>query len=331
MKKRVLLIAIIAIVAMIGTVAFVACDKEKSNNPLVPPEPATYRFVMPDGTPALAGASFLGGLNVEGENGIHRVNGEIVAATSIQTEMGGEKADILIAPTNLGATLIKRGAPYKLVSVAVEGSLYIIGNPDKVDGRTEITLNDLRGKRIASIGQNNTPDKVFRYIIDHTDVIDYSDFEVEFVADGPAAKVALMRENNPCDFALVGEPAATAFGTPNGGGFSARLDLQTLWHGVGNELNFPQASLFVKTALANDTQFINQLLAALNANVDWVKSNASEVAQYMKNKGSATAFPAPSIPRCGITVLRADTQSVQQSISSYLTLMTGQDGWDVIF
>lgn len=328
-SKKMLLILAIALVAVIAMTSLVACNDDNDNND----KNHTLRFVMPDGTPALAGATFLD-TSVElknAEGGINSVSGEIVATTAIQTEMGSGKADALIAPTNAGAALIKKGADYKLVAVAVEGSLYVVGKPDKTANGTSITFDDLKGKRIASIGQNNTPDKVFHYIIDHTEGIAYSDFEIEFVADGPAAKVALTRENNPCDFAIVGEPAATAFGTPNGGGFSARMDLQQKWQDCGFEYNFPQASLFVKSEYANDNVFIENLLTKLNENITWIKANASDVAQFMKDKGSTTTFPAPSIPRCGVTVLRTDSQEVRDLIVDYLELMTGSNEWNMIF
>lgn len=317
---------VVAILLLMTMVMFTACNDK-----------GDLRFVMPDGTPALAAMSLLGETtNLGGYN----VSAEIVASTAIQTEIGGEKADIIIAPTNAGANLISKGANYKLVSVMVEGSLYLIGNPAKVGGNTTITLDDLKGKRIASIGQNNTPDKVFKYIIDKTegvtyddanDIITFSDGQtatIEWCADGPAAKVALLRENNPCDFAIVGEPAATAFGTPNGGGFSARMDLQAMYKTVnGNDANFPQASLFVKTSLTKDKKFMSALLNALSENRDWVIANPSEVTATIQAKGSSTTFPAPSIPRCSIVVNKADNTATQEAIITYLSLMIPAVNW----
>ena len=317
---------VVAILLLMTMVMFTACNDK-----------GDLRFVMPDGTPALAAMSLLGETtNLGGYN----VSAEIVASTAIQTEIGGEKADIIIAPTNAGANLISKGANYKLVSVMVEGSLYLICNPAKVGGNTTITLDDLKGKRIASIGQNNTPDKVFKYIIDKTegvtyddknDIITFSDGQtatIEWCADGPAAKVALLRENNPCDFAIVGEPAATAFGTPNGGGFSARMDLQAMYKTVnGNDANFPQASLFVKTSLTKDKKFMSALLNALSENRDWVIANPSEVTATIQAKGSSTTFPAPSIPRCSIVVNKADNTATQEAIITYLSLMIPAVNW----
>lgn len=335
MKK--IVISLVAVLLTLSLFAFVACDKPADDN--TPTSKGTLTFVMPDGTPALAAAKLLGTTEIGG----YTVSTEIVAANTIQTQIGGEKADIVIAPTNAGAALIKQGAPYKLVSVAVEGSLYLIGSPSKVGGESTIVFNDLKGKRIASIGQNNTPDKVFKYIVDNTVGLTYDDendkiiFEdgaeaqIEWCADGPAAKVALMRENNPCDFAIVGEPAATAFGTPNGGGFSARMDLQALYRGIGNKMiNFPQASLFVKTELTTDAEFMSALFKALEDSKAWVVANPADVTALLQEKGSTSTFPAPSIPRCSIVVTKVNNNAVRESIVTYLGLMVPAVNWSTV-
>lgn len=346
MKKLATLVVAVLLVATLFT--FVACDPVNTpdnngggnngggnNGGDDPISKGNLRFVMPDGTPALAAAKLLGSTTIDG----YQITTEIIAATAIQTEIGGEKADIIIAPTNAGANLINKGADYKLVSVMVEGSLYLIGSPAKVGGNTTITLDDLKGKKIASIGQNNTPDKVFKYIIDNTagvtyddtnDIITFSDGQtatIEWCADGPAARVALSRENNPCDFAIVGEPAATAFG--KSGGFTAQMDLQAMYKAVnGDDKNFPQASLFVKTSLANDADFMASLLKALEDSRDWVVANAPEVTTLLQSKGSTSTFPAPSIPRCSIVVNKADNADTKQAIIDYLALMIPAIEWE---
>lgn len=122
----------------------------------------SLRIAVPDGTPALTIARLfsdntsIGGITM---------NYEIIPASTVATEIGSGRADIIIAPVNAGANLIKNGANYRMVSTAVEGSLYIVGHPNKVDGRTEITLDDLKGKIVACIGQGGTPDLVLKYVL----------------------------------------------------------------------------------------------------------------------------------------------------------------------
>lgn len=45
--------------------------------------------------------------------------------------MATKASDVVIMPVNAGANLIRQGADYKLVSIAVDGSLYVVGNTEK--------------------------------------------------------------------------------------------------------------------------------------------------------------------------------------------------------
>lgn len=322
---------VLALVLVLGMLVGVLCacnpnkDKDQQKPDVNPVNTQKLTLAMPDGTPALAAAKFLGNEKpvIDASSIRYEIEASIVAPSAIAGQMAAGQADLIIAPTNLGASQIKQGADYKLVSVAVEGSLYVMGRP--VEGKDGLTLDDLKSKKIASIGQNNTPDKVFRYIIDNTDGISYEDFEVQFVADGAAAIAALNAAVDACDYAIVGEPAATVLASK---GFSARLDLQAEYKRVTNsESNFPQACLFVKTSLANDREFVSALLEELSVSVDWVKANAQSIGEYMKDHGSASAFPAGSIPRCAICATSAEDPQVQTAVRAYLSLMVPNVNW----
>jgi hypothetical protein len=318
MKKTILMLTIIVAI-LTATLGFSACNDDV--------EEKTLRVVAPDGTPALAMAR----LNSDNKTlAGYEMTYEIVASATISTEMTGEKADVLIMPTNAGATLIKKGAPYKLAAVSVEGSLYVVGAEGSGENGA-VTFADLKDKKIVSIGQNNTPDKVFRYIVDHTDGVSYSDFTVDFVADAAAAKAALIRENEPYDYAIVGEPAATAFGSSaiyanENKKLSHRMDLQKAYKAAtatdtfSGYDSFPQASLFIKTSLLSDTTFVNELFAALEASRNWVIANPASVTETLKANGSTAAFPAVSIPRCAVVVKKASDN--KEYIKSYLELMS---------
>ncbi len=117
------------------------------------------RFSAPEGTPALAMLTLA--TNNQKING-KTVEYEVVSPSNIASEMAAGKSDIVIMPVNAGANLIRQGKDYKLVSVAVDGSLYMVGNT--ADGG-EISFGDLVGKKIACIGKSATPGLVFRYVM----------------------------------------------------------------------------------------------------------------------------------------------------------------------
>ena len=290
-KAALMLVIAAALIAALA-VGFAACDPKDET-------PGALRVAAPEGTPALAIA------RLKTDNATlagHAMTYEVVSPSLIAAEMSGGKADVVIMPVNAGANLIRQGADYRLISVAVNGSLFMVGSTD--DGGA-IERADIAGSKVACIGQGATPGLVFEYVMrsmgleivaaDKTP--DENQVAVQYVADGPAAKTLL--ENDTVDFAVVGEPAATTF--KNALKLNAELDMQAEWKDATGEETYPQAGLFVRTSLAADAEFTSALFDALAASKEWVNSNPSEVGAFMKaNLYESAAFPAPSISRCAI-------------------------------
>jgi len=327
--KRFIIIFLIVLLIFTQLFSLIGC---KGNND------TELQFVLPDGTPALSVAQLLG-KRIQMQD--YYVNTHIVSTTELQTQIGGEKADIIVAPTNLGASLINKGADYKCVAVLVEGSLFLVGKPISAN-RTTIDIEDLKNKSVVSIGKGNTPDKVFRYIIENTNGVNYdnnnsklifsdgAETKIEFTADGAGAVVALSRENNPCDFAIVGEPMATILGQSAKGGYSARMDLQELYKEISGDDNYPQASLFVKTYLCNNQNFLEELFVEIENSQEWVFQNTNEIKSVLSTGGSTTTFPLPSIEKCAITLKKANNENVQRMIKDYLKLMIPNIDWEAV-
>lgn len=290
--KAALMLAIAATLIAALAVGFAACDPKDET-------PGALRVAAPEGTPALAIA------RLKTDNATlagHAMTYEVVAPSLIAAEMSGGKADVVIMPVNAGANLIRQGADYRLISVAVNGSLFMVGSTD--DGGA-IERADIAGSKVACIGQGATPGLVFEYVMRSMELeivaADKTPGEnqvaVQYVADGPAAKMELV--DGKVDFAVVGEPAATTF--KNALKLNAELDMQAAWKDATGEETYPQAGLFVRTSLAADAEFTSALFDALAASKEWVNSNPSEVGAFMKaNLYESAAFPAPSISRCAI-------------------------------
>lgn len=311
--------AIVLAVALVAVMSFalVACNDDNKTV-------QTVRFVMPDGTPALAAARlFTDNKTIDGKN----MEYDIIEANMLPTEMGGGKADVLIMPTNTGIKLIKANkADYKIVSVNVEGNLYVVGKPAGSNDSAEIKLQDLYGSAIASIGENGTPDLVFKYVVgeenihvmDRTDDIAADKINVFYVSEASAALQELNKNEN-IKFALVGEPAATfPFGKQ---GYTSRLDVSTMYAEKSGVENFPQAAMFVKTSLASDENFMSELSAALEKSVAWVNNtaNAESIEGYMTSIKSNSHFKASCIENCNIVFEKIDTQEERTNLNNYLT------------
>lgn len=323
MKKK--LTAVMLLVALVLSIGLLtACNKgnNKGNG-----NDVTLTFAAPEGTPALAIARLItDNKSISGKN----VNYKIVNPSNIAKEMQAGLSDLVIMPVNAGATLINKGADYKLVSVAVDGSLYLVG---KSETATTLTIDEIRGKRIACIGQQGVPGLVFRYIlkenniniVDSPENVSENSVYVQYAGDGLQAKTAV--ENKSVDYAVVGEPAATTFKTK---GFKAQMDLQTEYKAVSGKETYPQAGIFVKSKLASDEAFMTELFNALKASKDWVTKNPADVAAFMKkNAYESAAFPTPSIAKCNVNAEKLTAEKKAEVLAFLKNLAPGVN-WDTV-
>lgn len=322
MKKK--LTAVMLLVALVLSIGLLtACNKDdnKGNG-----NDVTLTFAAPEGTPALAIARLItDNKSISGKN----VNYKIVNPSNIAKEMQAGLSDLVIMPVNAGATLINKGADYKLVSVAVDGSLYLVG---KSETATTLTIDDIKGKKIACIGQQGVPGLVFRYILKENNInivdspknVPENSVYVQYASDGTQARAAV--ENKSVDYAVVGEPAATAFKLNFG--FKAQMDLQTEYKAVSGKETYPQAGIFVKSKLASDEAFMTELFNALKASKDWVTKNPADVAAFMKKNAYESAmFPAMSITRCKIDATKLSDKKKDEVLAFLKNLVPGTN-WD---
>lgn len=321
-KKLTAVMLLIALVLSIGLLT--ACNKgnKKGNG-----NDVTLTFAAPEGTPALAIARLItDNKSISGKN----VNYKIVNPSNIAKEMQAGLSDLVIMPVNAGATLINKGADYKLVSVAVDGSLYLVG---KSKTATTLTIDDIKGKKIACIGQQGVPGLVFRYIlkannisiVDSPEKVSENSVYVQYAGDGLQAKTAV--ENGSVNYAVVGEPAATTFKTK---GFNAQMDLQAEYKKVSGKETYPQAGIFVKSSLASDAAFMDALFAALKASKEWVKNNPQSVNDFMKaNAYESAAFPAPSIAKCNVNAEKLTAEKKAEILAFLKNLAPGVN-WDTV-
>lgn len=328
MKKK--LTAVMLLVALVLSIGLLtACNKDdnKGNG-----NDVTLTFAAPEGTPALAIARLItDNKSISGKN----VNYKIVNPSNIAKEMQAGLSDLVIMPVNAGATLINKGAKYKLVSVAVDGSLYLVGKSDTATtATTTLTIDDIKGKKIACIGQQGVPGLVFRYILKENNINIVDDVKnlndtnvyVQYAGDGLQAKTAV--ENKSVDYAVVGEPAATTFKIKFG--FNAQMDLQAEYKKVSGKETYPQAGIFVKSSLASDAAFMDALFAALKASKEWVKDNPQSVNDFMKaNAYESAAFPAPSIAKCNVNAEKL-TDEKKAEILAFLKNLAPGVNWDTV-
>ncbi len=312
MKNAKRIIAFVAMLAMVAVACFalVACGEKPGDKDII----ENVTFSAPEGTPALAM------LRLATDNariGDISVTYKVVKPANIAAEMSAKTSDIVIMPVNGGANLIRQGAGYKLVSIAVDGSLYMVGNTEKGG---EISIDDIKGKKIACIGQTGVPGLVFRYvlsangiaIVDENTAPSENQVSVRYAADGTAA--AQLLQGGQVDFMVVGEPAATAQSKRLK--LNAEMNLQSEYAKASGASNYPQAGLFVSERLYSNEKFMNELFDALAASKTWVSGHKADVTSFAQtNLYESANFPAIAIDRCALNATRLDDVQKAQVIT----------------
>lgn len=312
MKNTKRIIAFVAMLAMVAVACFalVACGEKPGDKDII----ENVTFSAPEGTPALA---MLRLATDNAKIGDISVTYKVVKPANIAAEMSAKTSDVVIMPVNGGANLIRQGAGYKLVSIAVDGSLYMVGNTEKGG---KISIDDIKGKRIACIGQTGVPGLVFRYvlsangitIVDENTTPSENQVSVRYAPDGIAA--AQLLKGGQVDFMVVGEPAATA--QTNKLKLNAEMNLQAEYAKASGASNYPQAGLFVSERLYSNEKFMNELFDALAASKTWVSEHKADVTSFAQtNLYESANFPAIAIERCALNATRLDDVQKAQVIT----------------
>lgn len=311
MKNPKRIIAFVAMLAMVAVACFalVACGEKTGDKDII----ENVTFSAPEGTPALA---MLRLATDNAKIGDISVTYKVVKPANIAAEMSAKTSDIVIMPVNGGANLIRQGAGYKLVGIAVDGSLYMVGNTEKGG---EISIDDIKGKKIACIGETGVPGLVFRYVLSANgitivdkDTPSENQVSVRYAPDGVAA--AQLLQGGQVDFMVVGEPAATAQSKRLK--LNAEMNLQSEYAKASGASNYPQAGLFVSERLYSNEKFMNELFDALAASKTWVSGHKADVTSFAQtNLYESANFPAIAIDRCALNATRLDDVQKAQVIT----------------
>lgn len=300
--KKVFLVAVLFVFCFLTVFTFFSCNDGEQ-----------LQIYVPDGAPALAVANIIQG----GKIGNFKTNVTISTGEDVVAKCGSGQADVAIIPTNAAVKVCSARSDYLLFTTNVWGLLYVIG------WSSASNLADLSGKTVASIGMGNTGEYLFKRILDVHNVsyIDNGGVSLHYVDDGTTAIGMLMQ--GKCEFALLGEPAATNAINKvkaNGKTLYRVFDLQELWQDVtaSDKTGYPQASVIVKKSLLSQEGFADALYSLLADNNEFLLNNVEKLSEILSLAGSLTTvdYTADIIDRCNLNVVKAC--EIKREIYGYL-------------
>lgn len=323
MKKTVLIVcAALIVVALIATTA--ACFTV---------EDGEYTIYAPDGAPALAVSAIAADPYVY--NGA-RVGVQVVSSSEIMQKAAA--ADMAVVPANIAANLRNKGTDLTVVATVTHGNLYMIGKPEAED---VTDLASLKGKVIASIGQNSVPDLLFKSMLAKNGIeyvvqtniaaVTPAEGKVTIVYGKDGSAVIPVVKTGKAAYAIVGEPAVSIAGAK--AGLVQKGDMQAMWNSVnGSEGGYSQAVLVMKSQLAKDKKFVQGLIDRINSDVTAMKESDENAKQaYLNIKANydgttlAAALTADIVKRCNISATGIDTKEGFDEFYAMLTAVSEID------
>ena len=163
---------------------------------------------------------------------------------NIPTEMATSKYDVVVAPTNVGITAIKAGAPYKILSTITFGNFYIAStghDEDEMMGADDY---------IVGFQKPGVPGKVLSYVYGTTmlNSIDFWGASSAAIQGCLETGINASDSNKEVDYVVIAEPSLTAALQVNSNAFIYD-DLQSKYNMKSGGLIMTQASVFVKNSL----------------------------------------------------------------------------------
>lgn len=298
MKKFVSLL-LTSVMAVAACFLLVGCGNKKYDGKI-----AVY---MPDGAPALAFSKLMNDDNQLGRE----VSYNVVSADTIGTYVANESADVALLPVNAASKLCGSGEKYKLAAVNTHGNLFVVGKQEAAD------INALKGKKVGVVNLANVPGLTFKAILKDKNIA-YTEDASELTADNVllvgiagneiAARLNAQDASAALDFVVAPEPAVSTI-TGKAPVIKVRLSLQDLW----GEGGYPQAVLVIKNALAEDKEFVDNLLSALDESATWLPDHATEAVDTIGahlEEGLSPSFSADNLTKtvienCNIRVRKA--------------------------
>ena len=244
-------------------------ENEEQNIETTPQfENVSFDMLVPSGSTAMAMAHFKATAPSLGDHVEYTVSPYTQGSDALAAAFTSGSSQVIVAPTNLGATLYQKEVPYQLVATLVWGNLYLIS-------QEELNFDDLAGKKITAFGQGSTPDIVLQCILKEKGLLD--SVEIEYLPS--VADVQSMFAAGETDLAVIAEPSLSVLKTKSEN-VNVVVDFQQQWEEIYGVSSYPQASLFVhKDLIENHKEVIEPLLAQVEASVSFANESTDEMAK----------------------------------------------------
>lgn len=212
-------------------------------------------------------------------------------------------AQAFVLPTQAAANLFNRGLDVRLVNVMTNGLLHVLAADTGLS-----SLAALKGRSVAVPFRNDTPDIIFRRLLQAQNIAE-ADLDLRFT--GTPLEAAQLLATGRIDAALLPEPAGTVAivrGALAGHSIARVIDIQQVWaESMDLPPALPQAGLGVTGAFLEANRA--QVMALHQILVESAQAVNAEPARAAAMVASTVGLPLPviegAIPHSNLVTIRA--------------------------
>lgn len=285
-------------------------------------EKSALTVYAPDGAPALSIAKFIDSKENFGINAELSYN--VVSADKIGGVMQQGTGDIIIMPVNASSKLYKANAEnhYKMVSVVTHGNLYIVCNE-------EISITDLKGKKMGVIGQGLVPDLTLKAVLSKNgitvtteDSVGEDQVGVKYYKE--ASELLPLLKKGQLEIGLLPEPACTNLKKIASDKTWFTLDLQNLYN--AQTKSYPQAVMMIKeSVLTKFPGLVDSIKEKFDDGVSWTKENVESAVNGISSVLTQGVTPSLTAKNINANVIDnckihwQDSLDAKESVKNYLS------------
>lgn len=228
----------------------------------------SFDILVPNGSAAMGLAHLVVTRPELGDHVTYTIQSYVEGSETLQSAFISGTSQVIVAPTNLGATFYQKGTPYQLVATLVWGDLYLIS-------QEELAVDDLAGRKITTFDQGSTSDIVLQMILKEKGLL--NSVEIEYLSS--ISDIQSRFAAGDIDVAVIAEPFLS-FLKASIENVNIIIDFQEQWEELYGMSSYPQVSLFVhKDLIENHPEVIEPLLAQVETSVEFANQSPTEMAK----------------------------------------------------
>ena len=281
------------------SLSLLSCSVEVKNS-----QSENYSIILPTGAPSIGLSKFIKETNYT----VDIVSGsDMLVAAFTQ-----ESYDVIVAPVNLGVKFYNQVEDfgYILYRPIVGCNYYILSNE-------ELSFEDLDGKEMESFNEAATPGVMLKTLCK------YYGIEPIVHYNSSVGEVNPLLLSGKASIVLTAEPSKTVVESKKS---FYSIDILALWQEMaGNTYNVPQAGIFIKKELINNTEYLRMLIEmdkSIEANPSVLAECAVEVDQNLSSMN--VELLAKAIPNCHYIKTQVNKEEVNFYLSKIIELGLGK-------